>query len=325
MFVLGLQGSPRKKGNTHYLLSAFMAEVRRLGATTQTIDACNENITSCLGCGFCEKKGRCIITDDAMATKIYSLLRRADIVVVSTPVFFFNMTAQLKTLVDRCQTFWSLKYRLKLKDPLAGTRRGFLLSAGGSRGENLFDGLVLSTRYFFDALGASYSGDLLYRAVDQKGDMQRHPDVSADIQKAAAELVLPLAKRKRILFACRENACRSQMAAAFAAHLAGDRIDAQCAGSEPADRINPDMVRVMAEKGIDMQFRKTRDLESAIAETSPQMLVTMGCGEQCPLVPGAKMVDWDLPDPAGQSLDVMRTVRDGIEVRVRGLIGNMEN
>ena len=74
-----------------------------------------------------------------------------------------------------------------------------------------------------------------------------------------------------------------------------------------------------------MQFRKTRDLESAIAETSPQMLVTMGCGEQCPLVPGAKMVDWDLPDPAGQSLDVMRTVRDGIEVRVRGLIGNMEN
>jgi len=325
MFVLGLQGSPRKKGNTHYLLSSFMEEIHALGATVQTIDACNENITSCLGCGFCEKKGRCIITDDDMATNIYSLLRRADIVVVSTPVFFFNMTAQLKTLVDRCQAFWSLKYRLKLKDPLADTRRGFLLSAGGSSGENLFDGLVLSTRYFFDALGARYSGSLLYRGVDQKGDMQRHVDVAADVKKAAAKLVLPFAKRKRILFACRENACRSQMAAGFAAHLAGDRIDAQCAGSEPADRINPDMVRVMAEKGIDMQFRKTFALEPMIAETSPQMLVTMGCGERCPLVPGAEIVDWDLPDPAGQSLDVMRTVRDRIELRVRGLIQDIGN
>ncbi|MBW2593028.1 MAG: NAD(P)H-dependent oxidoreductase [Deltaproteobacteria bacterium] len=320
MFVLGLQGSPRKNGNTHYLLSAFMKEVQNMGVPAQTIDVCNENITACLGCGFCEKKGRCIITDDDMATEIYTLLRRADVIVVATPVFFFNMTSQLKALVDRCQTFWSAKYRLKVKDPLAKTRRGFLLSEGGSRGKNLFDGLVLTTRYFFDAIGAKYSGSLVYRGIDKKGDMQNHPDILMDVKKAAAKLVRPLTDRKRVLFACRENACRSQMAAAFAAHLAGDRIDAQCAGSEPADRINPDMVRVMAEKGIDMQFRKTGALEPMIAETSPQLLVTMGCGEQCPLVPGAEIMDWNLPDPAGRSLDFMRTVRDRIEESVRGLI-----
>lgn len=320
MFVLGLQGSPRKNGNTHYLLSAFMQEVQNLGVQAQTINVCDKKIKACLGCGFCEKKGHCIITDDDMAVEIYSLLRRADVIVVATPVFFFNMTSQLKALVDRCQAFWSAKYRLKIKDPLAETRRGFLLSVGGSKGENLFDGLVLTTRYFFDAIGARYSGSLVYRSIDKKGDMQNYPNVQLDVKKAAEKLVLPLTARKRVLFACRENACRSQMAAAFAMHLAGDRIDAQCAGSEPAGMINPDMVRVMAEKGIDMQFRKTSDLKQMIADTSPQLLVTMGCGEKCPFVPGAKIMDWDLPDPAGRSLDFMRTVRDLIEKNVRDLI-----
>ncbi len=320
MLVIGLQGSPRKNGNTHYLLSAFMEALQNLGVRTETIDVCDKNITPCRGCGFCEKKGLCIITDDDMAEEIYTLLRRADVIVVSTPVFFFNMTSQLKALVDRCQVFWSTKHRLNINDPLASTRRGFLLSAGGSRGENLFDGLVLTTRYFFDALGARYSGSLVYRGIDKKGEMQNHPKVLLDVRKAAEKLIRPLFSRKRVLFACRENACRSQMAAAFAAHLAGDRIDAQCAGSEPADRINPDMIRVMAEKGIDMQFRKTRSLEPMIAEISPQLLVTMGCGEKCPFVPGAKIIDWELPDPAGQTLDFMRTVRDRIEESVRDLI-----
>ena len=320
MLVLGLQGSPRKNGNTCYLLSAFMDKVQNPGVQTRVISVRDKNITPCLGCGFCEKKGRCIITGDDMATEIYTLLRRADVIVVATPVFFFNMPSRLKALVDRCQTFWSLKYRLKVKDPLADTRRGFLLSAGGSRGKNLFDGLVLTTRYFFDAVGARYSGSLVYRGIDKKGEMQNHPDVAADVTKAATGLLTPLAARKRVLFACRENACRSQMAAAFAAHLAGDRIDAQCAGSKPAGMTNPDMVRVMAEKGIDMQFRKPRALESVIAGMSPQLLVTMGCGEECPFVPGAEVMDWDLPDPAGQSLDFMRAARDRIQERVRRLV-----
>ena len=320
MFVLGLQGSPRKKGNTRYLLSAFLREAEALGARTHTIDVCAADITACLGCGFCEKKGRCTIADDDMTRTIYALLRRADVVVVATPIFFFNMTAQLKALVDRCQVFWSAKYRLQREDPLAGKRLGFLLSVGGSRGKNLFDGLDLTTRYFFDALGAQTSGRLVYRGIDQKGDMEKHPGMAADVRKAAAELIRPLLARKKVVFACRENACRSQMAAGFAARLAGDRLDVQCAGSRPAAQIDPHMVRVMAEKGIDLQYRRPRALETVLAETIPDVLVTMGCGEQCPLVPGARVIDWDLSDPAGRSPEFMRTVRDEIERCVKALI-----
>ena len=128
---------------------------------------------------------------------------------------------------------------------------------GRSRGENLFDGLVLSTRYFFDALGASYSGDLLYRGGRSKGRYAASSGCVGGHTKGGGRACVAPCQKKKNSVCLPENACRSQMAAAFAAHLAGDRIDAQCAGSEPAERINPDMVRVMAEKGIDMQFRKT--------------------------------------------------------------------
>ncbi|MEJ2657053.1 MAG: hypothetical protein P8012_07620 [Desulfobacterales bacterium] len=110
------------------------------------------------------------------------------------------------------------------------------------------------------------------------------------------------------------------MAAAFAQYFAGDKIEAASAGSEPAGQINPDMIKVMAEKGIDMGFRKTRFLDEAASELQPNIIVTMGCGEACPFIPGAKRMDWDLPDPAGKSMDVMRNVRDDIEKRVKKLL-----
>ncbi len=150
--------------------------------------------------------------------------------------------------------------------------------------------------------------------------MKKHSAVLEDVKEAVNGLLSPLLGRKKILFACRENACRSQMAGAFAQHLAGDKIEVSCAGSEPAKEINPDMVEVMQEKGIDMAFRRTRSLNGAIAESSPEIIVTMGCGEECSFVPGAEIKDWDLPDPAGKSIEFMRNVRDEIEKRVKGLI-----
>jgi len=147
--------------------------------------------------------------------------------------------------------------------------------------------------------------------------------VQQEVKEAVNRLLAPLLGRKKILFACRENACRSQMAAAFAQYLGGEKIEASSAGSEPAAEINSDMVEVMQEKGIDMAFRSTRSLNEAISEVQPDMIVTMGCGEECPLVPGAKMLDWDLPDPAGKPLDFMRSVRDEIEQRVKDLISEL--
>ena len=115
------------------------------------------------------------------------------------------------------------------------------------------------------------------------------------------------------------------MASAFAQQLAGDKIDAYSAGSEATGKINPDMEKVMAEKGIDMAFRNPQDLGKTIDDTKPDILVTMGCGEQCPVIPGCKTIDWDLPDPAGESIDFMREVRDKIENYVDELIKQVVN
>jgi len=320
MLVLGFQGSPRKKGNTNYLLSVLMEAAEALGAQTRIIEAAQKHIVPCLGCGFCEKKGICITKDDDMTLEIYPLLREAEVVVLATPIYFYNVPAQLKALIDRSQTLWSRKYKLKLTDPARHYRRGFLLAQGATKGKNLFEGVELTAKYFFDAVGAEYHGSLSYRHIEAVGDMEKHSTVHTDVKNSVDRLISPLLDRKKILFACRENACRSQMAAAFAQYLAGDKIEAVCAGSEPAEKINLDMVKVMAEKGIDMGFRKTRFLDKAVSELQPDMIITMGCGEACPFIPGTQRLDWDLPDPAGKPLDVMRNVRDEIEKKVKALV-----
>ena len=319
MLVLGFQGSPRKKGNTSFLLSTFMQAAESLGAQTRIIDVTQKNIIPCKEYVVCEKKGFCPIDDD-IKTEIYPLIRQAEVVVLASPIFFFNMTAQLKAVVDRCQLFWARKYKLKLTDPAKKTKRGFLLSVGASKGKSLFEGLQLTARYFFDAIDARFEGSLTYREIEGPKDMSKHPKVMADVKKAAADLIEPLIGRKKILFACRENACRSQMASAFAQYLAGDKFEVINGGSQPADQVNPDMVKAMHEKGIDMALRVPQSIESAIINNTPDFIVTMGCGEACPYVPGAQMLDWDLPDPAGKPLDFMRKVRDEIENNVKNLI-----
>jgi len=323
MMILGFQGSPRKKGNTNYLLSVFMNEAENLGAQTHIIEVAEKNIVPCIGCGYCEKKGFCITKDDDMTNEIYPLLREADVVVLAAPIYFYNVPSQLKAPIDRTQTLWSRKYKLNLTDPARHYRRGFLLAQGATKGKNLFEGVDLTAKYFFDAVGAGFNGRLTYRHIENIGDMKKHPTVHKDVTASVKELLAPLLGRKKMLFACRENACRSQMAAAFAQHLAGDKIEAASAGSEPAEKINLDMVKAMAEKGIDMGFRKTRFLDKAASDLQPDIIITMGCGEACPFIPGMERMDWDLPDPAGKPMDVMRNVRDEIEKKVNALVNNI--
>ena len=322
MLVLGFQGSPRKKGNTHFLLSSFMQAAGKLGAQTITVEVTKKNIAACKELIVCEKKGYCPIDDD-MKHEIYPLIRQAEIVVIGTPIFFYNMTAQLKAMVDRCQTFWARKYVFKLKDPAQKMRRGFLLSVAATRGKTLFEGLELTAKYFFDAIDATPAGSLTYREIEGPQDMANHPTVLEDVEVAVEKLLKPFLNRKKILFACRENACRSQMASAFAQHLAGDRLEVFNGGSEPAEKINPNMAKVMEEIGIDMAYRIPRTIDEAISHSPPEIIITMGCGEQCPYVPGAQRQDWDLPDPAGKSIEFMRDVRDEIERRVKDLITNL--
>ena len=322
MLIIGLQGSPRNKGNTNFLLSTFMDAAEKSGARTLTIDVTKKNVVPCKEYTVCEKKGFCPIDDD-VRDEIYPLLRQADIVVVATPIFFYNMSAQLKAVIDRCQTFWARKYKLKLKDPGANMRRGFLLSVGATKGKNLFEGLQLTTQYFFDAIWAKFEGSLTYRGIEGPNDMAAHPTVLEDVAKAVSSILEPFQGRKKVLFSCRENACRSQMASAFAQYLAGDRLEVINGGSEPAGQVNPDMVKVMHEKGIDMGFRRPQSMDEAISHVKPDLIITMGCREQCPLVPGARILDWDLADPAEKPIEFMREIRDDIEKRVTELINDI--
>lgn len=319
MFALGLQGSPRKKGNSDLLLGAFMDALERRGALTRTIQVVQHSIQPCKELTVCEKKGACPIDDD-MAAQIYGLLRRADIIVAASPVFFYNVSAQLKALIDRCQTLWARKYMLKLKDPGHRVRRGILLSAGATGGKQLFDGMHLTVKYFFDAVSAVYAGHLTYRNVERRGAILSQPSLSEDVERLASKITRDLIGRRKVLFACRENTCRSQMAAAFARFYAADRLDVACAGSEPGAAVDETMVTVMQEKGIDMAYLVPRALNTAIGQQSPDEIITIGGAEQCPMVPGARRQDWDVPDPAGQPVDVMRSVRDQIEQRVKAYL-----
>jgi arsenate reductase len=128
--------------------------------------------------------------------------------------------------------------------------------------------------------------------------------------------------RPRVLFVCVHNAGRSQMAAGYLRHLAGHRIDVLSAGSQPADQINPVAVAAMAEDGIDIAAARPKVLTPDAVQAC-DVVVTMGCGDQCPYFPGKRYEDWVLDDPAGQDIDAVRPIRDEIRRRVEALITDL--
>ncbi|XVQ06534.1 arsenate reductase ArsC [Spirillospora sp. CA-255316] len=121
-----------------------------------------------------------------------------------------------------------------------------------------------------------------------------------------------------VLFVCVHNAGRSQMAAAFLTHLAGDRIEVRSAGSAPAGAVNPAVVEAMGEVGIDIAAEVPKVL-TVDAVQSSDVCITMGCGDVCPVFPGKRYLDWTLDDPAGQGVEAVRPIRDEIRTRVEHL------
>ena len=324
MLALGLQGSPNKQGSTVYLLNRFMAEMADRGIRTHTIDVAEKNIRPCKGCGYCEKKGFCVIRDDDMAQEIYALLRQAEIIVTASPVFFYSVTSQLKALIDRSQALWSRKYRFQLSDPLKRTRKGFLLSLGGSRGKQLFDGVTLVAKYFFDAVDAGFSGSLTYRNIETQKDISQHASVNSDIASAVENLLSPMLGRKKVVFAGKGNACRSQMAAAFARHLAGDTLDVMTGGTTPLARIDQNMVQVMAEMGLDLAFHSPQPLKQVMMDHVPDNLVSMDEDPAYDTFPESNRMAWNLPDADGMHIDQVRILRDEIENKVKSLLKSEE-
>ncbi len=125
-----------------------------------------------------------------------------------------------------------------------------------------------------------------------------------------------------VLFVCVHNAGRSQMAAGWLRHLAGDRIEVRSAGSMPADKFNPVAVEAMREVGIDITAEQPKVLTTEAVQAS-DVVVTMGCGDACPFFPGKRYEDWQLADPAGQGIEAVQPIRDEIKVRVEALIAEL--
>ena len=131
-----------------------------------------------------------------------------------------------------------------------------------------------------------------------------------------------MTEKPTVLFVCVHNAGRSQMAQGWLRQLAGDRVDVLSAGSEPADRVNPVAVEAMVEVGIDITGEEPKVLTVDAVQHS-DVVITMGCGDTCPIFPGKRYEDWDLTDPAGQDIAVVREVRDDIKARVERLVNEL--
>jgi arsenate reductase len=125
-----------------------------------------------------------------------------------------------------------------------------------------------------------------------------------------------------VLFVCVHNAGRSQMAAALLDRHAGGRVRVRSAGSQPASELNPHVITALAEIGLDVSHEFPKPLTDDVTRAA-DIVITMGCGDACPIYPGKRYLDWDLPDPAGQPLEVVRTIRDDIDVRVRRLLSEL--
>jgi arsenate reductase (thioredoxin) len=133
-----------------------------------------------------------------------------------------------------------------------------------------------------------------------------------------------MAEVPEVLFVCTHNAGRSQMAAALLDHQAAGRVRVTSAGSQPASGLNPAVVAAMAEVGLDISREFPKPLTSDKMQTA-DIVITMGCGDACPVYPGKRYLDWDLPDPAGLDVEAVRPIRDAISLRVRDLLAGLDS
>jgi multimeric flavodoxin WrbA len=189
MKVLGLFGSPRKGGNTEILLEEALKGAEREGAEIERLYLSDLKITPCTECHGCDSTGDCVILDEMQ--KIYPKLLEADIIILASPIFFYGVTAWAKTLIDRSQALWAKKYLVN--DPAMGKRgkrrKGFFISVGATKGQKVFEGAILTVKYFFDALNTEYTGELLYRGVDGKGEILKLPKALEQAREAGKRLV----------------------------------------------------------------------------------------------------------------------------------------
>ena len=188
--VLGIAGSPRRGGNTDLLLDEALKGAQEAGAEVEKIYARDYKIAPCIECNMCFKDGKCVV-QDKMQT-IYPKLLEADRIIFASPIFFMGITGWAKALIDRCQALWAKKYVLKepvVEPERKSQRKGIFISVGGTKGKSLFEGAIRTIKTFFDAIDVTYSGELLYRSIDDKGEIKEHPTALQEAYEAGRKLV----------------------------------------------------------------------------------------------------------------------------------------
>lgn len=185
MKVMGIAGSARRGGNTDILLDEFLSAVPTASHSVQRIIA-PLSIRPCLGCDKCVS-GRCV-QEDAMQD-LYPILDEADLIVLAAPVYFYGIPGHVKMMIDRGQLFFNQRRTLGLTS--GRNKKGVFLSCAATSGAKLFDGAVLTVKYWYEALGCEYVGDALFRGVDGKGDILRLPGAPEKTRELARRLLQP--------------------------------------------------------------------------------------------------------------------------------------
>ncbi|MEW5733526.1 MAG: flavodoxin family protein [Thermodesulfobacteriota bacterium] len=186
--IVAVYGSPRRKGNTSTLLSRAVAGAREEGAEVVEFVLRDLKISPCLEIYGCKKDGRCVIRDDfhVLADAVFS----ADALMLASPVFFYAVSAHTKAFMDRCQSLWVKKYWIENAARRPKTRQALFIAAGATQGKKLFDGILLSVRYFLDVFDAELTGTLLYRGLEDEGDAAAQPQILAQAFQAGRDLAL---------------------------------------------------------------------------------------------------------------------------------------
>jgi multimeric flavodoxin WrbA len=186
--ILAIYGSPRRKGNTALLLKQAVEGARESGALVEEIVLRDLKMSPCLEIYGCKETGRCVIQDDFQS--LYDKLLGCQGLILASPVFFYTVSSLTKIMMDRCQSLWVKRYWIEKtafgkKDY---SKKGLFISAGATKGKKLFDGVLLTVRYFLDALDAELWKALLYRGLDFEGDVLKHPDYLQEAYAAGGDL-----------------------------------------------------------------------------------------------------------------------------------------
>lgn len=185
--IVAIYGSPRRKGNTAALLEKAVEGARESGAHVEEIVLRDLKISPCLEIYGCKQAGECAIKDDFQKVRDRILASRG--LILASPIFFYAVSAHTKILMDRFQSLWVKQNWLDnvSGDPMKISRKGLFISVGATKGKKLFDGVLLSIRYFFDVLDMKLWKSLLYRGLDFEGDVMKFPDYLEEAYEAGKE------------------------------------------------------------------------------------------------------------------------------------------